>query len=1523
MSDEVSQFLESVERLRGQQIEEDEVRTKELEDYLAAKRERQARRQERARSISPQKPSSSSSVANTPSPRSSIQAPRTGDTPRLDSPTVNHDAMASLTSGSSSPSKENVSPSDSDFKTTSSPAPLTRSSTLPWQQRRPVSRGNPRPLSLVAAQNATQRSSAVTQDPLPTTVEPEPETQPEPESAPSRDQISQSLGSEDPAFFRQTADRGQSSAAYGRDQVESQDRSDAAVGSAQLPGMSASLGERSPSISSTGTSTPQGKLAAPFPLTLSRPDATAEDTAPVDDVVKSPGRTSPTRSGSPTKGMGGFVQSAMMKRTDSVKRWSVQSPPGLARVDSVAANRSSYGRPRPKSFVRPETSRTPDTSRPASVASESRESDAGADDSTPKAAGSPGLESRSGTYDDGRSVPSSPSKTMEPRRWSPTKPTWLDSALNKPETPKSPTKPHTPTQPSWIADLNKTRAERSGTAESGHGRAGSVSGHRHQVSIGGLMRSSPMGVGVKPNTTDLGGIYSPPARGNRPEFGHASKPSLSSPIASGAPSSAMSTVQPEEKSPTKEAPTPKDPTVEAEVAAPKEKEEDMSAPAPAPEAATSPLSVPKPTPKPTPTPKPEAPPKMDFRSNLRQRPVDSGADKPAEPEFKNALGNLRRARTQSYVAPDELKDNILRGKAGLNLTGGPKKTERKDEFKEAILKKKDDFGKAQADGKGIKRTPTGSSSNDPVPEGLARRAQLGKRAGSRDETASSPGSSSVTSPSAESPELSERSLPPSNSQGAVSRPKGLGLRGPSHTISGGSALPGRVGGGKLADRFNPGLAGMLARGPPPMAVEGGKSSSDPAASTASDEPPKPGPSLTHMTKARARGPRRKAPSSTVPTSKKAPATAESSSQPAAELETIVESKPASIPTPDEVEKEPEEVGKPPGAGRDQQEVTASDEGTQPTGDTPAPISIQQQVAAVAASRGRPASASTSPERKPVSPPSPIRPQKTGGAGEASQPSSPKKLDVKRISKFLDGSSVINSSPKPEPPAKDTPPSRRTGSTSPFKAEKNLPAAPAVDVASRIDAAMANSSSPSPTPAPRPQFYSPGNAGPGPSALERNRPPTIETRPLPPAPSSDANAASPVVDTPARSPSKQTREASSLLTEFFGPARPTKSCKVDPAALLSARPQEAGETKTLSWQMAQIGSDGKKSAVQAHNAHTLFEKEMYIGAHEFTGANGKKAVHVFFWVGDDVPSSTAEDTQLFAQREARSLGGTLIKLRQGKETGEFLQAVGGPVVTRRGSSHKHDSLAPSMLCGRRHLGQVVFDEVDFSPASLCAGFAYLVAQSGRCYLWKGKGSSVDELSCARLIGMDMSLTGEMAEYDEGSEPESFWGLFPAGGVKAHSADHWRLKPNYSMYGGRLFCSEADARQQISEITPFSQADLSPFKIYILDAFFEIYVVVGSRAQSQFASFRNALNFAQEYAILAASIEDRPFVPVSTVVLEGVPRDLKRVFRKWSDEMSPTVTRPSATPSASGSASTLKRGRSLRVLPLTHALQALRD
>lgn len=91
-----------------------------------------------------------------------------------------------------------------------------------------------------------------------------------------------------------------------------------------------------------------------------------------------------------------------------------------------------------------------------------------------------------------------------------------------------------------------------------------------------------------------------------------------------------------------------------------------------------------------------------------------------------------------------------------------------------------------------------------------------------------------------------------------------------------------------------------------------------------------------------------------------------------------------------------------------------------------------------------------------------------------------------------------------------------------------------------------------------------------------------------------------------------------------------------------------------------------------------------------------------------------------------------------------------------------------------------------------------------------------------------------------------------------------------------------------------------------------------------------------------------MPISTIVLEGIPRDLKSVFRKWRDENSPTIMHVSGG-SGGGSAggaraagangggsgagagagaggqksSPLKRARSLRVIPLTHALQAFAE
>ena len=68
--------------------------------------------------------------------------------------------------------------------------------------------------------------------------------------------------------------------------------------------------------------------------------------------------------------------------------------------------------------------------------------------------------------------------------------------------------------------------------------------------------------------------------------------------------------------------------------------------------------------------------------------------------------------------------------------------------------------------------------------------------------------------------------------------------------------------------------------------------------------------------------------------------------------------------------------------------------------------------------------------------------------------------------------------------------------------------------------------------------------------------------------------------------------------------------------------------------------------------------------------------------------------------------------------------------------------------------------------------------------------------------------------------------------------------------------------------------------MLDAYLEIYVFVGGQASSKSAEFATAVFFAQEYSILATSIQDRPLVPPCHVAFGHVPPDFRAVFRKWT-------------------------------------------
>ncbi|KAI9849138.1 MAG: hypothetical protein M1837_005368 [Sclerophora amabilis] len=1500
-SEDVNDFLKRIRELGDKRDREDEDRTKRLEEeILQGRKERQARRAERARSLSPAKDSPSntpqsirSSGIETPTRDKMATPPRNAQPFSAPSPrdVAVNEALWRL-NGDMSPSQENVDPKIStaskgfaepskSFTGSSKPSPSSamapsRAATLSWQ-RRPTSQSSDtprsRPLSAVASENNANKS---------------PRANPEPanpvEADLSRSQIAQSLSSKDPSWFKQTSDRGVSSPAYRRSGDKTTPSDMFAGGSMRLPGMSReSVAEpkSSPPSESTRSTSPSRSSSvrggssqaippssntsvsalssrdgrSPFPTssyhvldpptsdTASSTNADPQDQSNLGRTMAmspSQGRISPERMerpSSPTKGLGGFVQSAMLKRSDSVnKRWSSQSNTGLSRGNSMVSHRSGYGsssgglagsatplspsklEARPSSLSR-DTSPALD-SRPSSSRSNATITQ---EEDTRNTARAPGMASSvaEGAPDRGRSQdtatenpygdaatttaaraditsPGSPSKGLDQRRWSPSKASWLESALNKgPESPKPRAPP--PQQPSWMADITKAKKERASVDLN-------RSGGFKQVDTGGLMRAPAPGASTIPNKPVT--------------ISSTSKSDV------GPSSQSSSAIAQKEKVMTKSPPTrPKSTQLLSQISQPttKSSQEDRLPSPPADQQKGSVITSQEPrdrsssgrgqathagenvSPK-TPNAKPETPPKKDFRSNLKPRNLGATNKPQEEPEFKNVFGKLKHTQTKNFVAPDELKSNILRGKAGLNATGGPKKDERRDELRESLIKQKEAM-KSKTAGKpeqGISRAPSGSivsrSQDQPTPEAISRQRTLSR---------SQSNTVIENNPDPEFPRVQARRK--TTEEEPKPHPAPLQNIAPIR-LKGQNA----AGSTSLANKFNPGLAAMLARGSQPSAPaknvakesDYGSSKDVPDETREKGEPGTvSGGKLTHMTKARARGPKRRLPASVKGDLHGSPdvswedskagigtAQAETELQPEIPKERVKlddsPKQPSAKPQTKSRVASPLTEEKPSSAARTPQAMPEVPPKSPQLAKRSTPKSEMEQSPSLPSTSYQPSPQMSLSSHLKSEPFLPDFPNKNV---QSSLASSLEDDDTGVNSKFSVKNASTMWSQSSEPPS-----SELRSPKSPIK----LPTR-GDEEAAMINAGLRSSSKSNNEPVGLGLQHVSSKSR-GQEQLDRNLP----------SPPLRSPSSLPQVDLPSTatsqepgrsissglhhaggtsqdtgSPIPHTSEAFRILADFFADEpRSMPRVDVDTQTVLSSKFDEDINIKTLRKQIWELSGDGKKLPVPPHQEHILFENSMYICTHVFGAADGKRTTEVYFWIGDNVSGASIEDAQLFARKIAREDSGKLITFKQGRETSRFFQALGGIVIIRRGASSRANSQNSFMLCGRRHMGQIAFDEVDLSPHSLCSAFPYIVSsKSGKLFVWKGKGSGADELGCARLIAMDLGLTGDVEEIDEGHEPTSFFDILgpAADATSLKSSESWGLKPRYDNYGVRLF------------------------------------------------------------------------------------------------------------------------------------------
>ena len=1441
----------------------------------------------------------------------------------------------------------------------------------------------------------------------------------------SRQDIAASLGAKDPSWFRQTADRGHGSAAYRKSDNDPATAPAFSGRGMRLPGMSDTAEDRPKEEREKATppSSPS-KSAYTLPTIRQQPsDAEqAKSTKPTSTLsttwVKSPALDLPAfkpldlitslgaetsglgrspsilstsgRPPSPTKGLGGFVESAMMKRSDSVsKRWSVQANSGLPRGDSVASTRpvhlpsissyapghtrlssrdvrgtqdgnssplsssrpvSSHGEPVPITKHQP-VSRPEDESAPlpeadnesCTTAEVSKASDVQQQQRPVTPPSSEALLCRS------------PSKTMDTRRWSPTKASWLESALNKPpESPRA-AKPETP---AWRISMQRAKQEQ-----------------RSQPSEPATEVSTNPGIGPKPPSP-------PPLMNRRPlaivgadgngANPRSSKPDVVKTVSEPSPpqdakcapkGKQISTEKKDEKPsiPSKRKITP----VQLGAASAKTTDNVATVSAQVHKQTVNPPSTPAtPEPKmeekPVLKPKPETPPKTDFRANLRSRQAVTAGSNDAEPEFKAVFGKLKRAQTQHYVAPDVLKDNISAGKAALNATGGPQKTKRVDELKESILQKKEAMkAGSTASSNHAEVTSPAEKQAEPVPEALARRTAMQMKGPTSEQVETIIRSVDVRAePSISTPKplaLPEKPTP----TGPITNPAVTGIKPrpavekPSQvkedlllplgrsTISKSPAsgkaerldvaerpalllnsaseapvppvqperdtssaeissstepsskakLPDNS---KLAARLNPALVGILSRSGSPR-PSGDRPANSEGTVQVRDSPQlsrettkEDSSELTHMTKARAKGPKRRAPKSDStstgpnditakrPLTESSPITSPktSSSEPVPEAKTVLPSRSLTAkststnPAPEvqnvglNVVGSKSPLSTPPNAKMEKPDQVAVTRPL-PTGpkaeiEKPAPAKIatveQPSTESQSVPRAEPelksepmvghkstelrkVSSVGTPPRTTDEPPL-LKPNKSADPRILSSPGPPsilagdpaslKPTTPKRIEILPDHSASVSSPPESDGDRKGAslpPMDVSSVPLTPSKSKLNGIKAPKSDLASLIKPLSATSAK---------------TKGLGLQLGSTSRR-TAAAPILTPPPEPGIAAVKPISP---KKPVLATKSASvkPQLERFFGVLPQVgETAEFNTHAFLSAQNKAGEKSKTLRKQIWEVSANGKRTPMPPQQEHILFEDSMYLCVHSMQLPSRSKSSEVYLWTGDEVPEAAIEDAQLFCRKIARENSAKLEVIKQGKESSEFFQALGGIIIVRRNKSS-----ALYMLCGRRHLGHIAFDEVDLSLNSLCSGLPFLIsAKFGKLYLWKGKGSDPEDVGCARLIGMDLGLTGEIEEISEGEEPLTFWESLSSQSGKQSTSQIGKQTEQLHGHAPRLYRVEHDRPKSsgglggfwglraasppkqnlkalLEEVAPFTQKDLDGHHISILDLYQEIYV-----------------------------------------------------------------------------------------------------
>ncbi|XP_017502790.3 advillin isoform X4 [Manis javanica] len=247
------------------------------------------------------------------------------------------------------------------------------------------------------------------------------------------------------------------------------------------------------------------------------------------------------------------------------------------------------------------------------------------------------------------------------------------------------------------------------------------------------------------------------------------------------------------------------------------------------------------------------------------------------------------------------------------------------------------------------------------------------------------------------------------------------------------------------------------------------------------------------------------------------------------------------------------------------------------------------------------------------------------------------------------------------------------------------------------------------------------------------------------------------------------------------------------------------------------------------------------------AIGKPCYVLYIWQGrhasqDELVASAYQAVELEQQLDRASVQ---VRVSMGKEPRHFMAIFKGKLVIFEGGTSRKGNVEPDppvrlFQIQGNDISNTKAVEVPAFASSLNSNDVFLLQTQAEHYLWFGKGCSGDERAMAKELA-GLLCEGTEDTVAEGQEPAEFWDLL---GGKTPYANDKRLQQEILDVQPRLFeCSNKTGRFIVTEITDFTQDDLNPSDMMLLDTWDQVFLWIGVEANA--AEKGSALAMAQEY------------------------------------------------------------------------------